>query len=222
MRIFVAGATGAVGSPLVTLLVEAGHHVVGSTRSEEGADRLRDAGVVPAVTDLNDLDILPNVVFAARADVVINQLTSLPVAPDDPDFADALRDTAHLRRVIGPALANAAAANGAKRLISQSTAFESAARDDALSRLESATLKTPGLEGVVLRYGYFYGPGTWFDSRPADWDGDTTAPFVHVEDAAAAAALAVSNGAAGIYTIVDEASGDSNAKAREQLGWEPR
>lgn len=221
MRVFVAGATGAVGRPLVERLLEDGHHVVGSTRTEDGADRLRDAGAVPAVVDLTDLDLVESIIVAAKPDVVINQLTSLPAVMDDEALEQGIAETAHLRSVVAPAIAAAAAEAGAQRLIAQSTAFESASADDALARLEKSALQTPGLDGIVLRYGYFFGPGTWYPDRPdAGPDGDPDDPFVHVIDAAEAAAYAVVRGKPGTYVICDDVI--KSADAEKELGWEPR
>ena len=182
MRVLVAGATGAVGRPLLPMLAAAGHEVVGITRSEAKAGQVRDAGAEPAIVDVHDTDALRRVVTAAAPEVVVNELTALP---DEIDFrdAEALAPTNALRREVGPALAKIAAEAGARRLIAQSVAFFYApvggpikSEDDplmklpadspmgggppALQALERSTLETPGLDGLVLRYGYFYGPGT--------------------------------------------------------------
>jgi nucleoside-diphosphate-sugar epimerase len=203
MRVFVAGATGAIGRPLVQRLVEDGHHVVGSTRTEEGADWLRDVGVVPAVVDMTDLDLVENVVAAALPDVVINQLTSLPKTPEPDELAEGVAATSALRRRVYPKLAEAAAAAGARRLIVQSTAFGPTDGTDVRDVIESSAVGAE-IEAVVLRYGYFYGPGTWSEDRPeAALNGDTDALFVHIDNAVEATVQAISETEPGIHVVVD-------------------
>jgi nucleoside-diphosphate-sugar epimerase len=238
MRVFVAGATGVIGRPLVRGLLEAGHEVVGSTRSPERAEGLREVGVQPAVLDARDTDALKAAVIEARPDVVINQLTNLPDKIDYRKPAETFGATNELRGTVGPALAGAAAEAGARRLVSQSVCFFYAStgkpahsEDDpllelppdnpasrgtlALEALERSTLETPGLEGVVLRYGYFYGPEV--DSVPGGFEvdevrrrrypiiGEGTGIFslIHIDDAASATLAALDRGA-GIYNVCDD------------------
>jgi 2-alkyl-3-oxoalkanoate reductase len=238
MKVFVAGATGAVGRPLITQLLGAGHQVVGTTRSTERAEGIRSLGAEPAVLDARDTDALRAAVVQARPDVVINQLTSLPDRLNYRKPQQTFGATTELRGKVGPVLAGAAAEAGARRLIAQSVCFlyastgktghseddplielppeSSAARGAlALEALERSTLETPGLEGVVLRYGYFYGPGTKF-ARDGSWGRDARRrrlpivgrgtgilSFIHVDDAASATVAALDRGS-GIYNVCDD------------------
>jgi nucleoside-diphosphate-sugar epimerase len=247
MRVFLAGASGAIGRPLLPLLVGAGHEVVGTTRSEEKADAIREAGAEPAIVDALDAEAFGRAVSEARPEVVINQLTSLPDALDfrDPETFAA---TNRLRSEAGPALAAAAAEAGARRLLAQSVAFFYAPVGDrvkgeedpliepppespmaggvaSLRELERSTLEAPGLDGLVLRYGYFYGPGTHYapDGGTAEMvrkrrfpvvgRGGGVFSFIHVEDAAEATVAAVERGSPGVYDVVD----DDPAPLREWL-----
>jgi nucleoside-diphosphate-sugar epimerase len=238
MRVLVAGATGVIGRPLVNRLLEAGHEVVGTTRSPKRAETLRELGVKPAVVDARDTDALRGAVIEAAPEVVINQLTNLPNKTNFRRPEETFGPTNELRGTAGPALAGAAVEAGARRLIVQSVCFfyastgkRSHSEDDpllelppdvpvgqgsvALQSLERSAVETPGLEGVVLRYGYFYGPEVemvpgGFDRsdvrrRRAPIVGKGTGIFslVHVDDAAAATMAAIDRGA-GIYNICDD------------------
>ena len=210
-----------IGRPLVKALREEGHEVVGTTRSPERANGLRELGVTPAVLDARDTAALRSAVIEAEPEVVINQLTNLPDKMNFRRAEETFGATNELRGTVGPALAGAAADAGARRLIAQSVCFfyastgkRSHGEDDpllelppdepagqglvALQSLERSAVETPALEGVVLRYGYFYGsevamvPGG-FDvddvrRRRAPIVGKGTGIFslVHVDDAAAA------------------------------------
>jgi nucleoside-diphosphate-sugar epimerase len=239
MRVLVAGATGVIGRPLVKQLREAGHDVVGTTRSPQRAERLRELGAKPTVLDVRDTDALRAAVMEAEPEVVINQLTALPDKIDYRKPAETFGATNELRGTVGPALAGISAEAGARRLITQSVCFFYAStgkrahsEDDPLLELppevpmsrgitasvalERSTLETPGLEGLVLRYGYFYGPEV--GSVPGGFEvdevrrrrypivGDGTGIFsmVHVEDAASATVAAVERGAPGIYNVCDD------------------
>jgi nucleoside-diphosphate-sugar epimerase len=235
--VLVAGATGAIGRPLVPMLVEAGHEVVGTTRSSDRMDRVRALGAEPLVLDATDVAAIAPAVASARPDVVINQLTDLPDKIDLRKAAKSLAPTTRLRAEAGPALIEAARAAGARRVISQSIAFNYAPEGDwvkdeeaplrapaegpvadpgtAAARLERATIEGEGIEGVVLRYGAFYGPGTFYardGSTAADvlarrypivGKGTGVFSFIHVADAASATVAAVS-GPPGIYNVVDD------------------
>lgn len=238
MRILLAGASGAIGRPLLPKLLAADHEVVGTTRSEAKAEAIREAGAEAAVLDANDAEALREAVAAARPEVVINQLTALPEALDFRD-PDALAPTNRLRREAGPALARIAAEAGAKRLIAQSVAFFYAPVGDrvkreedplmelppsspmaegplALRELERSTLECPGVDGLVLRYGYLYGPGTYYarDGSTAEQvrrrrfpvvgKGTGVFSFIHTEDAAEATLAAVERGGPGIYNVADD------------------
>lgn len=230
MRIFVAGATGAIGRQLIPILVQDGHSVTGATRSEERAAWLRGAGAEAAVVDVFDAAELQRAVLAARPEVVIHQLTDLAAGFQ----TEQLRANARLRQVGTRNLMDAAVAAGARRMVAQSVAWvyapgpEPHVESDPLRALREAdavlpgvleleriVTTTPAIEGLVLRYGFFYGPGTADATRDSE-------PAVHVTDAARAAALAVSHGPPGIYNVVDDGPLVTNRRARELLGWEPQ
>ncbi len=231
MRIFLAGATGAIGRRLVPLLVNAGHRVVGMTRSTEKAAALKDLGAEPVTVDVYDRAALEQAVVAVRPDVVIHQLTDLPQRSDPAALAAASARNARLRDEGTANLVAAATAAGVPRLIAQSIAFVYATgptphgEEDPLDSspaqrtsvagvmaLERLVTQTPGIDGLVLRYGHFYGPGTW-QTTPA------RPPAVHVDAAAQAAVLAVTRGPPGIYNIADDDGVVSSAKARRELGF---
>lgn len=236
-RVFVAGASGAIGRPLVRELLGRGHEVTGMTRREESAGELRAAGAEAVVCDIFDAEALGEVVVAARPEVVVHELTALP-ARLDPRRADTYPATNRIRREGTANLVAAARAAGARRLIAQSIAFVYAPVGprvadeeapvvadapghmgeafDAVYSLERQVLEAEGLDGLVLRYGFFYGPGTAYAPGahqaeevrkrrlPIVGDGGGISSFVHVDDAAAATALAVEGGAPGIYNVCDD------------------
>ena len=234
-RIFLAGASGAIGSRLTPLLLSAGHYVCGSTRSKAKADALRALGADPVVVDVFDATALSRDVASARPDVVIHQLTDLPKDLDPREMGAAIIRTARIRDEGTRNLVRAAIAAGARRLVAQSIAWAyapgaephaetdpldaSAEGEDGINvqgliALEDFTLKSPPLEGVVLRYGQLYGPGTASD-RPSNH-----AP-VHVDAAAYAALLAIDHGDPGIYNIAESNRHVATEKARVELGWTP-
>jgi nucleoside-diphosphate-sugar epimerase len=223
-RIFIAGATGAVGRPLCRLLVADGWQVAGSTRRLQRAEDLRALGVEPVVVDVFDAEELRTSLLAARPDIVIHQLTDLPPGLDPAQMDAGRIRNARVREEGTRNLITAAVAAGAKRLIAQSIAFayapgptpyhedsplDPAAR--AVAGLEQQVLAAP-MTGVVLRYGRFYGPGTGFD-KPA------AGGAVHVEAAADAARRAVIHGAKGIYNVAQPGETLTSAKANAELGW---
>ena len=230
-RVFLAGASGAVGRRLIPLLLADGHEVSGTTRSPEAADRLRALDVRPVVLDIRDEAAVTSAVVEARAEVVVHQLSDLAGSTADDYPKELLASTARLRIEATPILVRAAVAAGARRLIAQSSAMlyapgpEPHAEDDPLVtsatsivlpgvvELERQVAIAPGIEGVLLRYGLLYGPGT-------PTEGPAGPVTVHIDAAAWAAALAVDHGPAGTYNIVDDGP-VSNAKARELLGWSP-
>ena len=235
MKVFLAGASGVIGRRLVPLLRNAGHDVVGTTRSAERAAPLRLLGAEPVILDVYDAGVVMKAVMAAAPPVLIHQLTDLPAAPGTPGFAESLRRNAKLRIDGTRNLMDATKAAGVRRVIAQSVAFAYAAADgtrietDALApapkdepystvagvrALEDAVTKTPGVDGIVLRYGYLYGPGTWNETAPAP-------PAVHVDAAAQAALLAVTKGKPGIYNIAEDGPSVSSKKAKRELGFEP-
>jgi nucleoside-diphosphate-sugar epimerase len=234
MKIFVAGAGGVIGRRLVPMLREAGHSVVGATRSTDRAEALQLLGAEPAIVDVFDSGALTRAVAAAAPQVVIHQLTDLPAAPGTPGFAESLPRNARLRIEGTRNLMDAAKAAGVARVVAQSVAFayapaagrriesdKLAAAPDGepystvkgVTALENAVTGTPGIDGIVLRYGYLYGPGTWNETEPQG-------PAIHVDAAAHAALLAISRGQSGIYNIAEDGPAVSSDKAKRELGFE--
>ncbi|WP_076997614.1 NAD(P)-dependent oxidoreductase [Variovorax sp. KK3] len=232
-RIFLAGATGAVGSVLAPLLIDAGYAVYGGTRRADRAQALEAQGIVPVVVDVFDAPALAQAVKRIAPDAVIHQLTDLPSKPDPEAMATAVPRNARLRSDGTRNLVAAALAAGCDRLISQSIAWAYAPgpqpwrEDQPLDRsaadprgitvrgvvaLEQSTLGTVGLRGAVLRYGQLYGPRT-FSPTPRG------ASPVHVEAAAWAALLALQRGAAGIFNIAEDGAVVNSDKAKAELGW---
>lgn len=236
MRIFLAGATGAVGRRLTPLLLAAGHAVTGTTRSSSKAEELKGCGVEPVVVDALNGGALRDAVVRARPDVIIHQLTDLPQILDPARLAEALARNAHLRIEGTANLVAAARAARARRLIAQSIAFayakgpEPHAERDPIAApdgdepgavtargvraLENAVLHTPGIYGIVLRYGRLYGPGTWHETASGRC-------ALHVDAAAQAALLAVTRGAPGVYNVAEDDGAVTIEKARKELGFDP-
>jgi nucleoside-diphosphate-sugar epimerase len=239
MRIFVAGATGALGRRLLPLLIGNGHQVTAMTRTNGKVAGLRAAGAEPVVADALDREAVARAVAAARPEVVVHQLTDLAGTTGMRRFDREFAATNRLRTEGTDHLVAAARAAGARRLVAQSFAGWPFARVggpvkteqdpldpdppaelrrtlDAIRHLESAVLEAEGLEGVVLRYGSFYGPGTSIgdggflldDLRrrrfPVVGAGSGVWSFVHIDDAATATVAAVERGAPGTYQIVDD------------------
>jgi nucleoside-diphosphate-sugar epimerase len=233
MRIFLAGAGGVIGRRLTPLLRSAGHAVSGTTRAADKAGALRALGAEPVVVDVFDAQALARAVLAAAPDVVLHQLTDLAFAPGTPQYEEGLARNARLRIEGTRNLVAAAQAASVKRMVAQSVAFayapstgprietdplnlhaEGAVRKsaEAVAALEQAVLSIP--EGIVLRYGYFYGPGTWSGDVPS------RQPSVHVDAAARAALLAVTRGERGIYNVAEDGDAVSSAKAKRDLGFD--
>ena len=233
MKVFLAGASGVIGRPLVPLLIKAGHQVTGTTRSRDKAAEIEAAGATAVVVDVYDAAALAEAARAARPDVVMHQLTDLPDRNDPAAVAASLPRNMRIRVDGTRNLIAAAKAAGARRLIAQSLAFvyadgpEPHAETDPLQpddgspsirgvlALEAMTSGTPGLDGFVLRYGRLYGPGTW--------NGDTAPQRspLHVDAAAQAALLALDHGKPGTYNIAEDDGVVSIAKARAELGFDP-
>ncbi|HEY6758865.1 MAG TPA: NAD(P)-dependent oxidoreductase [Baekduia sp.] len=227
MRVFLAGATGAIGRPLVDRLLADGHSVVGTTRDAARAEDLRARGVEPVVLDAFDAEAVRAAVVAAAPDVVVHQLTALPDQPDPRRMAASVEATSRLRRETVPTFVAAARDAGARRVVVQSISFatrpdgrpvhdEDAPLDpeqDAVAALEAATTGAEGIEGIVLRYGFYYGAGTWYDRDgaiatvirtrryPLIGTADGRSSFVHVDDAVDATVRALDRGAPGIYNV---------------------
>ena len=238
VRIFLAGASGAIGRRLAPLLMENGWSVFGSTRSEDKAAELKKAGVEPVVVDVFDADALRKHLYEIRPDVVIHQLTDLPYALEVSKMTAALARNARLRDVGTRNLVAAAVHAGAKRLIAQSISFiYDEGRADQGTKphretdpllpvthpiygetvqgvlsLERQVTEAP-LVGIVLRYGLFYGPGTGFDAPIGPGS-------VHVDAAAKAAELAVTRGERGIYNVAESDGVTLSDKAIKELGWD--
>lgn len=233
MNVFVAGATGVIGRPLLKLLRDDGHAVTGTTRSSSKVAAIEALGARAVVVDVFDADALTRVVAAAKPGIVIHQLTDLPDTVD-PAQAAAMREANSRLRIEGTRnLMAAAQAAGVRRVVAQSIAFvyapgakpyregdpldSSEAQRMTMSgviALEATVLNTRGVDGIVLRYGRLYGPGTWFD-RPGG-PGPLTA-----DAAAHAALLAITRGAPGLYNIAEDDGEFSVEKARRELGFDP-
>jgi nucleoside-diphosphate-sugar epimerase len=236
VRIFLAGASGAIGRRLTPLLLAAGHTVTGTTRSAGKAGELNARGVEPIIVDVFDRDALRDAVVRARPDVVIHQLTDLPQVLDPARLADWLMRNSHLRIEGTANLVAAARAAGARRLVAQSIAFAYAdgpephdesdplgsAEGDTpgaisargVRALEGAVAAARGIDGIVLRYGRLYGPGTWHAAASG------RAPL-HVDAAAHAALLAITRGSPGVYNLAEDDGTVAIEKARKELGFDP-
>jgi nucleoside-diphosphate-sugar epimerase len=233
MNILLAGATGVIGRPLLKLLQEAGHTVTGTTRSAEKVAGIEALGARGVVADAFDVDALYAAMVAARAGVVIHQLTDLPDVSDPTTMAESRQRNALLRTEGTRNLMAAATAANVWRVVAQSIAFVYAPgrrpfrEGDPLDgsegqrvtvagvkALEEAVLSAPGIDGIVLRYGRLYGPGTWFE-QPRGPGPLTTDAAAH------AALLAVMRGPPGIYNIAEDDGEFSIEKARRELRFDP-
>lgn len=233
-RILLAGASGVIGRRLTPLLVGAGHRVTATTRSTEKVDALRAMGAEPLVVDVFDADRLIPAVVAARPEVVIHQLTDLPKDLDPALMEEALKRNARIRDEGTRKLVRASIAAGARRLVAQSIAWVYTPGPEphdeadpldvnadgslgvtvrAIVALERLTLNSSPLDGVVLRYGQLYGPGTTHNAP-------TGRTPLHVDAAAHAALLAVEKGATGTFNLVERDSYATARKARSELGWD--
>jgi nucleoside-diphosphate-sugar epimerase len=299
MRIFVAGATGAIGRQLLPKLAAAGHEVAGMTRTPAKLDDVRAMGAAPILADALDASEVSAAVTGFRPEVIVHELTDLG-GLDMRDFEGSFVATNRLRTVGTDNLLAAGHAVGIRRFVAQSYAGWPFARSgsrvktedepldpdpippmrpafEAIGYLERTTLAADWTEGIVLRYGSFFGPGTGLDLggeqleliRTRRWpvigDGEGVWSFIHVEDAADATVAAIERGTRGVYHVVDnepvpiaqwlpvvaarigakaplrlprwlgrivageaatvvmtEIRGASNAKARRELGWQPR
>jgi 2-alkyl-3-oxoalkanoate reductase len=237
MKIFVAGGTGAIGRPLIAKLLANGHTVAALTRSQEKAQALVQQGVEPAVADVFDADAVKAVVSRAQPEVVIEQLTALPKTYTNESMSAAAALNNRIRLEGGGNVLAAALAAGVRRYLTQSIAFwaipgpELADEDTPLAfdaspavaagvreitELENRLLGNANVEGIALRYGFFYGPGTWFNPDgdvarqvrqrqfPIVGNGDGVWSWLHVEDAAIATAAAAERGNPGIYLIAND------------------
>jgi nucleoside-diphosphate-sugar epimerase len=298
MKVFVAGGTGALGRPLIAGLAAKGHTVAVLTRSAEKAQALAAQGIEPVLADVFDANALKAAVRHAQPDVVIEQLTSLPSTYTRESMMAAAAGNTRIRLEGGANVLAAAKAAGAQRYVRQSVAFRAtpgrgladeqtplafeaspavSADVRTVAELEDRLLSSPDITGTVLRYGFFYGPGTWFTrdgdvatqvrqrQLPIIGHGAGVWSWLHIEDAAVATIAAAERGRQGVYLVADDrpltvrewlpafarwvgapqppeisveealaASGAdavyygtqlrgvSNAKARRELGFEPR
>jgi nucleoside-diphosphate-sugar epimerase len=235
MRVFLAGACGAIGRRLVPLLLRARHEVTGTTRSVEKASELERAGVKPAVLDVFDREAVIDAMRAARSQVIIHQLTDLPHQFDQARVLASYEKNARIRTEGTRNLMAAARIASVRRFVVQSIAFAYAPGGEPHSEANPLNLADPtravtvkgaadmeqqvlgerGMEGIVLRYGLLYGPGAWHETA-------VRKPALHVDAAAQAALLAITHGRPGIYNIADDDGGVSIGKARAELGFDPR
>ena len=247
MRIFLAGATGAIGRQLVPRLVAAGHEVHGMTRSESKRAVLQELGAVPVIADALDADQVAEAVARARPEVIVDQLTAIPESIDMRHVEREFELTNRLRSEGTDHLLSAGQAVGVKRFVAQSNiagyAMSGAAvkseedpfADDfdgpaaanvaAIRHLEEAVLGATWTEGIALRYGWFYGPGTSMAPGteiyemvrkrkfPLVGDGGAVWSFIHIADAAEGTVAAIEQGSRGVYNVVD----DEPAKVAEWL-----
>jgi nucleoside-diphosphate-sugar epimerase len=242
MKIFVAGATGALGKQLVPRLVSAGHEVTGMTRSRERAELVRGLGAEPAIADALDPEAVGAAVSTARPEVIVHQLTALSGSLDLRHFAESFAQTNRLRTEGTDILLSAARAAGTRRFVAQSYAGWPNERSggpikteddpvdpdppaavrptvEGILHLERAVTGATPIEGLALRYGGFYGPGTSLELDPPGGEqieairnrkfpivgsGAGIPMFIHIEDAAEATAIAVERGAPGVYHVVDD------------------
>lgn len=235
MKIFVAGATGALGLPLVRVLRALGHEVTGMTRNGPGVHRLRELGAAVSLADAFDARAVREAIDAAMPEVIIDQLTWLPADPAG--LIKSMPNDTRLQREGRANLLAAARASGVRRYVMQSRGFylqapqgrladeNAGLRHDApgvvgdsaraIGEYEQRVLHAPSMDGVVLRYGFFHGPGTWYAPDGAIaaqvrdglagiiGDGNAVWSFVHIDDAVAATVAALS-AEPGVYNVVDD------------------
>ncbi|HEX3298790.1 MAG TPA: NAD(P)-dependent oxidoreductase [Actinomycetota bacterium] len=239
MKVFIAGATGVIGSRMVPALVSKGHHVVGTTRTPAKAPALMELGATPVVLDAFDSVAVKDAVAAATPDVVVHELTSIPDVVDPRKLDEQFAETNRLRTEGMDYLLEAARAAGVRRFVAQSFAAWAYARTGgpvkteadpvetdppasvrqtlaALLHVERSLAEATDLEGISLRYGGFYGPGTSMGRGGSVIDmvrnrrfplvGDSRGvwSFIHVDDAAAATVAAIERGDPGVYNVTDD------------------
>lgn len=237
MKILIAGGTGAIGRPLRAKLLAKGHTLVALTRSPEKARELIDQGIEPAIADVFDAAAIIQVFRRTRPDAVIEQLTALPKTYTRESMSAAAPLNTSLRLEGGTNVLAAAQATGVRRYLRQSIAFwavpgpgladeetplalaaSPAVAADAriVTELERRLFEASDIEGIALRYGFFYGPGTWFSSEgdvarqvhqqqfPIVGNGEGVWSWLHIEDAAMATALAAERGRPGIYLVAND------------------
>jgi nucleoside-diphosphate-sugar epimerase len=238
MKVFLAGASGAIGRRLVPQLIEAGHQVTAITRSKEKLSELYDLGAEPVLCDVFDAGRLGSVVAQAEPDTVINQLTDLPQSLNPRKLGEYYAANNRVRREGTRNLLDAARGAGVRRFLVQGAAYWYAQTGgpvkteeaplyleapapigpavETIKEVEDAVLSADGIEGIVLRYGMFYGPGTWYAKDgdigrqvrkrryPMIGHGEGTYSFIHVDDAASATVAALERARPGVYNVVDD------------------
>jgi len=237
MKFFVAGGTGAIGRPLVAKLLAKGHTVVALTRSPEDAPGLIERGIEPAIADVFDPDAIKAVLGRAQPEVVIEQLTALPRTYTRESMSAAAPLNTRIRLEGGANVLAAAKAAGVRRYLRQSIAFwaipgpgladeqtplaldaSPAVAADArlVTELEHRLLGSHDIEGIILRYGFLYGPGTWFNPDgdvakqvrqqqfPIVGNGEGVWSWLHIEDTAIATVAAAEHGNPGVYIIAND------------------
>ncbi len=240
MKVFVAGGSGAMGRRLVPQLVAGGYQVVAMTRDESKASWLRRIGAQPVVADALDREAVARVLKASEPEVVVHQLSGLTGVKSFKNFDKEFALTNRLRTEGTDYLLDAARATGVRQIVAQSYGnwnYErtgSAVKTEqdpfdpdppanqvkslqAIRYIEDAVLNADGIDGIALRYGNFYGPGTSFDlgggsivaqvrkrQFPIVGDGAGIWAFVHIDDAAAAAVAAIAHARRGVYNVADD------------------
>ncbi|MDF3866248.1 NAD(P)-dependent oxidoreductase [Pseudomonas denitrificans (nom. rej.)] len=235
MKVFFAGASGAIGQRLLPMLLERGYQVLAISRCAQRAAALEAAGARALVLDVYEAQALSAAMLEFQPRWVIHQLTDLPAGLDPALMPAAQPRNARVRREGTANLVAAARAAGVERMVAQSIAWAYAPGElplheehpldlgaegpraisvGGVAALEEAVLGARPMEGIVLRYGRLYGPGTGADAADPRL-------AVHVDDAARAALLALEWGAHGAYNIAEQDIDISSAKARHRLGWQP-
>jgi nucleoside-diphosphate-sugar epimerase len=237
MKILVAGGTGAIGRPLVAELLAKGHALVALIRSPEKAEALIEQGIEPAVADVFDGDAVKTVIGRAQPEIVIELLTALPRTYTRQSLAAAADFNTRIRLEGGANVLAAAQVAGVRRYLRQSIGFRAApglglADEDTplafeaspavaadariVTNLENRLLEARNIEGIALRYGFFYGPGTWFHPDgdvarqvrqrqfPIVGDGQGVWSWLHIADAASATVAAAERGNPGVYLIAND------------------
>jgi nucleoside-diphosphate-sugar epimerase len=238
MKVFLADATGAIGRRLVPQLVEAGHQVTAMARSKEKLGELYELGAEPVLCDVFDAGRLGAAMARAEPEAVINQLTDLPQTLNPRKLAEYYAANNRVRREGTANLLDAARGAEVGRFLVQGSAYWYAQSGgpvkteeaplyleapepigpavETIKEVEDAVLSADGIEGVVLRYGMFYGPGTWYVKDgdigrqvskrryPIIGHGEGTYSFIHVDDAASATVAALERARPGVYNVVDD------------------
>jgi nucleoside-diphosphate-sugar epimerase len=237
MKVFIAGGTGAIGRPLIAELLAKGHTLTALTRSSEKAQALVEQGIEPAIADVFDADAVKAVVRRAQPEIMIEQLTALPKTYTRESMSTAAAFNHRIRLEGGANVLAAAQAAGVRRYLRQSIAFWAvpgpgladeetplasegspavAADIHVVTEIERRLLESSNIEGIVLRYGFFYGPGTWFNPDgdvarqvrqqqfPIIGNGEGVWSWLHIDDAAIATARAAERGNPGIYLIAND------------------